>query len=135
MSTTPPDTLKQRHLVFGANPPGQADRAFQLLSGLEGLQVERSSQPNTLLITYSLLDYALESLEQALVKEGFVFDDGALGHIGKKLTYYREEVEYHNLNIPERHASDRKSEIFVKAYEHHLHGDHDDTPPELREYK
>lgn len=135
MTDTPPDTLRQRDLVFAANPPGQADRAFQLLTGLEGLQVERGSEANRLRITYSLLDYALESLELALVKEGFILDDSGLGHIGKKLTYYREEVEYHNLNIPERHAKDRKSEIFVKAYDHHLHGDHDDTPPELREYK
>lgn len=135
MVAAPADVIKQRELVFSANPPGQAERAYLLLSGLDGLQVERCSRPDTLLISYSLLDYALESLEQALVKEGFVLDDSALGQIGKKLTYYREEVEYHNLNIPERHAKDRKSEIFIKAYEHHLHGDHDDTPPELREYK
>jgi hypothetical protein len=135
MSSVPPETLKQRDLVFAANPPGQADRAFALLSGLDGLLVERSGDPNRLRITYSLLDYALESLEQALIREGFRLDDSALGHIGKKLTYYREEMEYHNLNIPERHAKDRKAEIFVKAYDHHLHGDHDDTPPELREYK
>ncbi len=137
MAAAPPDTVKHRVLAFSANPAGQAERAYQLLSGLEGLQVERGSRPNTLLISYSLLDYGLEGLEQALVKEGFVFDRGTLGQIGKKLTYYREEVEYHNLNIPdpERYARSRKSEIFVKAYEHHLHGDHDDTPPELREYK
>ncbi len=137
MAAAPPDTVKQRVLAFRANPPGQAERAYRLLSGLDGLQVERGSQPKSLRITYSLLDYGLESLEQALVKEGFTLDDSALGQIGKKLTYYREEVEYHNLNIPdpERYAKTRKSEIFVKAYEHHLHGDHDDTPPELREYK
>ncbi len=135
MAAAPPDVVKQRELVFSANPPGQVDRAYLLLTGVEGLQVERGSHPNALIVTYSLVDYALESLEQALVKEGFILDESALGQIGKKLTYYREEVEYHNLNIPERHAKDRKSEIFVKAYEHHLHGDHDDTPPELREYK
>ncbi len=130
-----PDTVKQRELVFAANPPGQADRAYHLLSGVEGLQVERGGNPDSLLVTYSLLDYALESLEQALISEGFLLSDSTLGQISKKLTYYREEVEYHNLNIPDRHAKDRKREIFVKAYEHHLHGDHDDTPPELREYK
>ncbi|HEY5994218.1 MAG TPA: hypothetical protein VIU46_06400 [Gallionellaceae bacterium] len=135
MTAAPPETVKQRELVFSTHPPGQADRAFQLLTGLEDLQVERCKRPNALLITYSLLDYALESLEQALVKEGFCLEDSTLGQISKKLTYYREEVEYHNLNIPDRHARDRKREIFIKAYEHHLHGDHDDTPPELREYK
>ncbi len=135
MSDAPPDTVKQRDLVFAPHPPGQAERAYRLLAGLDGLQVERSSLPNRLHITYSLLDYALESLEQALVKNGFLLDDSALGQIGKKLIYYREEVEYHNLNIPDRHARDRRREIFVKVYEHHMHGDHDDTPPELREYK
>lgn len=137
MAAAPSDAVKHRVLVFSANSPGQAERAYQLLSGLDGLQVERGSQPNTLHISYSLLDYGLESLEQALIKEGFTLADSALGQIGKKLTYYREEVEYHNLNIPdpERYARSRKSEIFAKAYEHHQHGDHDDTPPELREYK
>lgn len=135
MAAAPPDALKQRELVFSGDPPGQVERAFELLSGLDGLGVERGSRPNSLRITYNLLDYALENLEQALVKEGFRLDDTALKQIGKRLTYYREEVEYHNLNVPEWHAQKRNREIFVKAYEHHLHGDHDDTPPELREYK
>lgn len=135
MTGAPPDALKQRELIFSGDPPGQVERAFELLSGLDGLRVEHGSRPNSLRITYNLLDYALESLEQALVKEGFRLDDTALKQIGKRLTYYREEVEYHNLNVPDWHARDRNREIFVKAYEHHLHGDHDDTPPELREYK
>lgn len=135
MTAVPSEALKQRDLVFSVDPPGQVERAFELLSGLDGLRVEYGSRPNSLRITYSLLDYALESLEQALVKEGFRLDDTALEQIGKKLTYYREEVEYHNLNVPQRLAKNRRNEIFVNAYEHHLHGDHDDTPPELREYK
>jgi len=135
MTAASPEGLKQRELVFSGDPPGQVERAFELLSGLDGLRVEHGNRPNSLRITYSLLDYALESLEQALVKEGFRLDDSALEQIGKRLTYYREEVEYHNLNVPQRLAKNRRREIFVNAYEHHLHGDHDDTPPELREYK
>jgi len=135
VSDLPEDTIKHRDLVFSDEPPGQVDRAYTLLSGLDGMQVERGAEPNCLRISYSLLDYSLESLEQALAAQGFRLEDTALGQISRKLTYYREEVEYHNLNVPERHTKSRKSEIFVKAYEHHLHGDHDDTPPELREYK
>jgi hypothetical protein len=26
-------------------------------------------------------------------------------------------------------------EVYVKTYEQESHGDHDDTPPELRDYK
>lgn len=135
MTAVPPETIKQRELVFSGEPQGQVERAFALLSGLNDLQVERSDQPNTLRISYSLLDYSLEALEQALTRQGFRLDDTALEHISKKLTHYREEVEYHNLNVPQRLTKNREREIFVKAYEHHLHGDHDDTPPELREYK
>lgn len=135
MDGAPPDAVKQRELVFSATPAGQVERAFELLSGLSDLRVERGTRPGRLLVSYSLLDYSLEGLEHALLKEGFQLEDSALDQIGKKLIYYREEVEYHNLNVPERHNSARNREIFVKAYEHHLHGDHDDTPPELREYK
>ncbi len=135
MDSAPP-ALKQRELVFSGEPPGQAERAFELLSGLDDLRVERGERPNTLLVSYSLLDYSLEGLEHALTKENFRLEDSALNQIAKKLTYYREEVEYHNLNIPEHHVNNsRTPEIFAHAYEQHLHGDHDDTPPELREYK
>jgi hypothetical protein len=135
MIDAPLETLKQRELIFSVDPPGQLGRAFNLLSGLDDLKIELGDRPTSLRVTYSLLDYSLESLELALVKEGFVLDDAALYQIGKKLTYYLEEIEFHNLNVPEWRAKNRKSEVFVKAYEHHLHGDHDDTPPELREYR
>jgi hypothetical protein len=135
MTAAPPETVKQRELIFPGAPSEQVERAFELLSGLDDLQVARGNRPNSLCISYSLLDYSLESLEQALVKQGFHLDGTALDQIGKKLTHYHEEVEYHNLNVPQRLTKNREREIFVKAYEHHLHGDHDDTPPELREYK
>jgi hypothetical protein len=135
MASDLPDAIRHRDLVFADDPPGQVERAYALLSGLDGLQVERGVDSSCLHVSYSLLDYSLETLELALIKQGFHLDNSTLTQIGRKLTYYREEVEYHNLNVPERHTKSRQSEIFVKAYEHHLHGDHDDTPPELREYK
>ncbi len=132
---TAPEALKQRELVFSSEPSGQAERAYALLKGLDRFEVERGDNPNALRISYSLLDYSLEGVEQALIKEGFRLDDAALNQIERKLIHYREQVEYHNLNISEWPAKGRDREAFVKAYEHHLHGDHDDTPPELREYK
>lgn len=135
MPNTPFETEKQRELFFAAEPPGQTERAFELLSGLEGLIVERGSQPNSLLVGYSLTDYSLDGLEQALQKEGFHFDEGVLHHIGRKLIHYCEDVQYHNLNTPEHKTKSREREIFVKAYDQHAHGDHDDTPQDLRENK
>lgn len=131
----PPEAVKHRELVFASEPPGQAERAFELLKGLDNFQVERSADPNRLRISYSLLDYSLQGVEQALIEEGFRLDGAALSQIENKLIRYRERVEFHNLIVPQWPTQGREREVFVKAYERHLHGDHDDTPEELREYK
>lgn len=131
----PFENHKRHELFFSDDPPGQADRAFDLLNGLEALQVERGSQPNSLVVSYNLLDYSMEGLESALVREGFRFDHSILHGIGRTLVHYCEEVQYHNMNVPERLTKSRGREVFVKAYDNHPHGDHDDTPEELRDYK
>ena len=38
------------------------------------------------------------------------------------------------MRMPQRLIK-KSNEIYVKAWEHHAHGDHDDTPLELREDK
>jgi len=131
----PSETQKRRELFFSAEPPGQAGRAYDLLKGLDDLQVEPGSQANSLVINYSLLDYSLKGLENGLIREGFSFDDSLLHQLNRKLAHYGEEMQYHNLNTPELPVKSREREIFVRVYENHPHGDHDDTPQELREYK
>ena len=37
--------------------------------------------------------------------------------------------------IPSAPTKKNEREVFVKAYDHEPHGDHDDTPPELRDYR
>lgn len=127
--------LKQRELFFFADPPDQAERAFELLKGLADLQVEPGKQANSLRIIYNLLDYSLNGLEKALISQGFSFDNSVLHQIDRKLAHYNEEVEYHNLNTHKRPAKSRERAVFVKAYDNRLHGDHDDTPEDLRDYK
>lgn len=129
------DPLVSHELFFAAEPLGQLERALSLLGGLENLQVEKAAEPNRLRISYSLRDYSLEGLEAALKKARFCFKDNLLNKLSKKLIYYCEEVQYHNLNMPERLTKSKTSEIFAKLYENHPHGDHDDTPKELRESK
>ena len=51
---------KQRDIVFGAELPGQVERAYQLLSGLPNCKVEYGDTPNTLRVFYNLHDYTLE---------------------------------------------------------------------------
>jgi hypothetical protein len=126
---------KQHVLYFAAEPAGQIERAYKLLNGLENLKVEMGSEPDSLRISYSLLDYSLERLENALILEGFCFRESMLHKLGKKLIYYCEDVQYHNLNTPEHLTKSNHPRIFTKIYDQHPHGDHDETPKELREYK
>lgn len=135
MTINPFELDKQRDIVFNGEPPEQLERAYLLLSGLPNCKVEYGPAPNTLRVFYNLHDYTLEGLERALTEEGLHLDHSLLHSIGRQIIYYCEDTSCHNLEIPEHPTKQNQSEVFVKAYEHQLHGDHDDTPPELREYK
>lgn len=126
---------KQRELVFADEPAHQVERAYILLDGLPNCEVQRSPEPNTLLVSYSLEHYTLEGLERALAEQGFVLDDSLLHRIGRQGIYYCEDTEIHNLGVPDEPTKKREEEIFARAYQQQLHGDHDDTPPESRKYK
>ncbi|MDH2916482.1 MAG: hypothetical protein PXX77_06340 [Gallionella sp.] len=131
----PFELQKQRVLVFGDKPANQLDQAFLLLSGLDNLQVENGPALNSLIIRYSVEHYSLEGLEKALIKEGFSFNYGFFGRLKNGLIHYCEDVQYHNLKTPEPRTKNNSQEVFVKAYGHRPHGDHDDTPLDTRESK
>jgi len=126
---------KQREIVFGEDPPGQVDRAHQLLSGLPNCKVEFGYIPNALRVSYSLKHYTLEGLEHALTEAGFRLDHSILRNIERNVIYYSEDTICHNMDIPIQPTKMSEREVYVKAYEQEPHGDHDDTPPELRDYK
>lgn len=130
----PSDLDKTREIVFHDLPPGQAERAKRLLDGLDGIQAStQGEQANTLTIQYNVRSYTLEGLEKALELLGFHLDGSLLQRIRRALIHFCEQVQRENLAI---NAPDAKSQqIFARAYEHHLHGDRDETPEEWREYK
>jgi hypothetical protein len=129
-----PGTTKHRELRFGKFPPAQAEKAFDLLSGLEGLGVARSTRPNTIQVRYEVTTYTFQGLESALEDQGFHLDNTLYSKILRAIVYYCEDTQLCNLNSPERLIK-KSNEVYVRAWGHHLHGDHDETPPELREYK
>lgn len=130
-----PGLNKQRDIVFSAEPPGQVERAYQLLSGLPDCAAEHGDTPNTLRVSYNLYNYTLEGLENGLTEAGFHLDDSILHNVERKIIYYCEDTICHNLDIPSHPTKNNERDVFVKAYSQESHGDHDDTPPELREYK
>lgn len=131
----PEEPLAYHDLLFADEPAGQIGHALELLSGLDKLQVEKISGTNCLRIGYSLREYSLEGLEIALKKAGFCFEENLLDKLSKKVIYYCEEVQYHNLNTPEHLTKSKTPAVFARLYEKYPHGDYDETPKELREYK
>lgn len=129
----PSDLRKTREITFTRLPPEQVEQALQLLNGVEGLEVRPGTRPHTLTVTYNVRHYTLEGLENALSLQGFHLDNSLLLKLRRALVYYCENVQRENLNAPEPQQKARK--IFAQAYEHHPHGDHDDTPAEWREYR
>jgi hypothetical protein len=125
---------KVRDIRFQPLPPGQVEKALRALRALEGVRVETGSRPLSVVVRYSILEYSLEVLESALMEAGFHLDQSLYVKLRRAFIYFCEETQRHNLLSPERLIK-QSNEVYIKAYGHHPHGDHDDTPPELREYK
>lgn len=129
----PCDLEKTREVVFHPLPAGQVERALTLLQGLDELHVIVGSEPNSLQVRYSINLYTLEGLESALASQGFHLDSSLLTKLKRALAYFCESVQRRNIAANE---PDLKSQqAFIKVYDHHLHGDRDETPEEWRDYK
>ena len=126
---------KQREIVFSVDVPEQIEYAYQFLSGLADCKVERATNPNTLSVTYNLHNHTLQGLENALTEAGFHLDRSVLHNIERNVVYYSEDTICHNMDIPMKPTKKNERKVFIKAYDQEPHGDHDDTPPELRDYK
>lgn len=125
---------KTREICFKAYPEGQIYQARRSLAALRGVQVEPGRHELALVVHYSVLDYTLELLEEALVNAGFQLDRPLLVRLHRALIYYVEDTQVHNLRSPERLIK-QSHEVYINAYAAHPHGDRDDTPPDLREFK
>lgn len=130
----PADLEKIREIVFHDLPAGQAERARELLDGLDSMQAStKVACCRTLVVQYKVTHYTLQGLEKALEAQGFHLDNSLLQKIRRALIYFCENVQRENLAI---NAPEVKSQqVFARVYEQHLHGDRDETPEEWREYK
>lgn len=126
--------LKRRELRFHPLPADQAQRALSVLAAVPGLTVEPAARGESVWVTYSLESHTLEALEALLRSLGFKLDATLYTRILRAAFHYCEETQLRNLHSPERLIK-KSNEVYVQAYAHHLHGDHDETPEELREAK
>ena len=127
------ELTKQREILFAEFPPGQVAEAVLRLQRLESLQVEAKNSL-ALNVRYDLRSYNLRMLLDYLTDAGFHLDNSLMSIFLRALAHYTEEVQSHNLEMPERQIK-KAHEAFVQAWEQHPHGDQDDTPPEWRNYK
>lgn len=128
-----PGLHKSHDIRFSALPVGQAAQAVASLSRLEALKAVLLDA-YSLRVEYDILDHTLETLEQALIDQGFHLDNSLYSKLIRALVYYCEDIQLHNLLSPQRLIK-KSNEAYVEAWTHHRHGDHDDTPEELRHDK
>jgi len=80
----------------------------------------------------TVIDYTYQGLEKALRNLGYHLDNSLYCKIFRALVYFTEETQLGYLNAPARLIK-QSNQVYIKAYQHHPHGDRDDTPVELRE--
>ncbi|MDD5297460.1 MAG: hypothetical protein PHU46_11155 [Rhodocyclaceae bacterium] len=125
---------KEREIRFAKLPPGQTDKAMTYLAGLPDLEVAPVASRPVLHVVYELQDYSLEELEDALRNAGFHLSNSLYSKFTRALAYYCEETQLHTMESPQRLIK-KSNEAYVQAWAHHPHGDHDETPMELRHDK
>lgn len=130
-----PPIRKERTILFDQFPPGQVPEASDFLGRIEHLDVLPAGEPLAVGVAYDLHEHTLEEIDNTLVEKGFRLDTSLLSKLMRALYYYVEETQLHNLGAPERPLKKSQNEAYTHAWEKHPHGDHDDTPPEWREYK
>lgn len=132
---TSTDLKKQREILFSRFPPGQVPEAADDLKRMEEVEVAAKSEKRAVEVTYELQLHTLEELENHLEDKGFHLDNTLMSKLTRALIHYVEDTQLHNLGAPEKRLKRSAEEAYVKAWEQRPHGDHDDTPPEWREYK
>jgi hypothetical protein len=127
-------TRKHREIRLSKLKQDQIAEAFALLAAFPKLEIAPGTQPNGISVWYEITDYSMEALEKLLEDKGFHLENTLYCKLIRALVYFTEETQRRNLGQPERLLK-KSHEVYSKAWEHHPHGDHDDTPPDLREEK
>jgi hypothetical protein len=132
---TSADLRKKREILFSKFPPGQVPEAADDLKHLDEIDVQPKFEKRLVGVAYDLTRHTLQELDEHLIDKGYHLDNTLMSKLTRALIYYVEDTQLHNIGAPEKRLKRSSQEAYVKAWEHHPHGDHDDTPPEWREYK
>lgn len=126
---------KNREILFSKFPPGQVPEAADDLGRLGEIDLQAKLEKRVLGVGYDLGRHTLRELDEHLVEKGYHLDNTLFTKLTRALIYYVEDTQLHNIGAPEKRLKRSAQEAYVQAWQQHPHGDHDDTPPEWREYK
>ena len=126
---------KNREILFARFPPDQVPEAADNLGRLDEVEATPRTEKRAVAVSYELQQHTLEELENHLEDKGFHLDNTLMSKLTRALIHYVEDTQLHNLEAPEKRLKRSADEAYVKAWEQRPHGDHDETPPEWREYK
>ncbi|MFC7419741.1 hypothetical protein ACFQNF_07585 [Iodobacter arcticus] len=127
------DKLSKHHDIYlYPLPTDQAEQAACYLKDTLEISVQYSNSTHRISVYYALTEHTLKSIEAYLKQAGFHLDESILSKIKRALAHYCEDIERSNLEIPVHNIKSR--DVFVKVWGNHPHGDHDETPEELRRY-
>ncbi len=129
------DLKKKREILFARFPPGQVPEAANDIEHIAEIDVQPKFEKRALAVSYDLSVHTLRELDEHLIDRGYHLDNTLMSKLTRALVYYVEDTQLHNMAAPEKRLKRSAQEAYVHAWEHHPHGDHDDTPPEWREYK
>ncbi|GLS04462.1 hypothetical protein GCM10007860_16090 [Chitiniphilus shinanonensis] len=113
-------------------PDTDAQAAAALLAAQAEVTVHLRRDRHGLIVRYSLALHSHQELEALLQAHGHALADGPLARLARAIRRYAEQVARDNNVIPEHQLKAR--DVYARVWEHHPHGDHDDTPEELRRY-
>jgi len=85
-------------------------------------------------VRYCVREYTLEAIETALIELGCHLEATLLIRIKRALYYYMEQVQRDNIEHPGIPTKNYTAP-HIEAWQNRLHGDHDDTPEQWRQYK
>jgi len=124
-------TRKHREIHLQANPQ-QVANAMQLLQGLPDLEVAPGLLPHCISVWYDISIHCQQSLELFLEQHDYCLLQTLYCRALRGWIYYSEQTQLRNLRQPERLLK-KYNETYSHAWEHHPHGDFDETPPDLRQ--
>jgi hypothetical protein len=127
-----PESYKRRELRIANTDANTLERATNILSGLKGVTVEASARTETLIVAYDLRDLTMVKLEAILAAQHCDLKSSLISRIERAIIHFTEETQLRNMGVPERLIK-KSQQVYSTAWDKHKHGDHDDTPPDLRQ--